>query len=159
MNVFAPDPDPVVSARVLADRHVVKMTLETAQVLCTAADWLELDTAGLYRPTHRKHPVVLGCVEDPGYCAWTIAHGRALAAEYTRRYDKVHKSQAMLERVERVLLARDMSAPPQRFPLAMPDEYKHADPHASYRVYLHHKYAAWGADARWTRAERPPWAW
>ena len=33
MNIFVTDPDPVKSAEVLPDKHVVKMPLETCQML------------------------------------------------------------------------------------------------------------------------------
>ena len=33
MNIFVTDPDPNVSAQVLPDKHVVKMPLETCQML------------------------------------------------------------------------------------------------------------------------------
>ena len=33
MNIFVTDPDPVVSAEVLPDKHIVKMPLETCQML------------------------------------------------------------------------------------------------------------------------------
>ena len=37
MNIFIVDTDPVVAAQSLHDRHVVKMCIETAQLLCTVA--------------------------------------------------------------------------------------------------------------------------
>ena len=33
MNIFVTDPDPTVSAKVLPDKHIVKMPLETCQML------------------------------------------------------------------------------------------------------------------------------
>ena len=33
MNIFVTDPDPTVSAEVLPDKHIVKMPLETCQML------------------------------------------------------------------------------------------------------------------------------
>ena len=37
MNIFVTDPDPVVSAQCLPDKHVVKMPLETCQMLSIVA--------------------------------------------------------------------------------------------------------------------------
>ena len=37
MNIFVSDPDPVVSAQVLPDKHIVKMPLETCQMLAIVA--------------------------------------------------------------------------------------------------------------------------
>ena len=154
MNLFAPDPCPVVSAQSLADRHVVKMAVEVAQILSTV-----LAAHGLpapYKPTHAHHP----CTVWAGSCAaafgWTVAHGLALCDEYEHRYGRVHGSRAA------ILAARDAGlalpegvAPP--FALAMPDAHRGPDPHAAYRNYLAAKYAAWGGMARWTRRGRPGW--
>ena len=37
MNIFVTDPDPVKSAQVLPDKHIVKMPLETCQMLAIVA--------------------------------------------------------------------------------------------------------------------------
>ena len=50
MNIFVVDTYPVLAARALCDRHVVKMVLETAQILSTIS-------GGPYRPTHQNHPL------------------------------------------------------------------------------------------------------
>ena len=38
MNIFAVDKDPKISAQQLCDKHVVKMILESAQMLCAVYD-------------------------------------------------------------------------------------------------------------------------
>ena len=35
MNIFFLDKDPVISAQMMCNKHVVKMILETAQMICT----------------------------------------------------------------------------------------------------------------------------
>jgi hypothetical protein len=35
MNIFVLDEDPVISAQMQCDKHIVKMPLETAQMLCS----------------------------------------------------------------------------------------------------------------------------
>lgn len=54
MNIFALDDDPALAARALHDRHIVKMALETAQILCTVAHGLGLPAP--YKPPHKNHP-------------------------------------------------------------------------------------------------------
>jgi hypothetical protein len=59
MNIFVTDPDPVISAQTLCDKHVVKMVLESAQMLSTA--WREYsseyaDEHELYKTAHLNHP-------------------------------------------------------------------------------------------------------
>ena len=158
MNVFACDPSPEVSARSLADRHVVKMVLETAQILSTTVRELGLDDSDLYKSTHLHHPIVVACIHDSGYRDWVIRHGRALAREYTHRYDRFHVSSFVLDRAAHRLRRLGPPSVLTSFPLAMPEELQSDDPHESYRRYLATKYARWGPMARWTRRTRPAWA-
>ena len=163
MNVFACDADPRMAAIALADRHVIKMTLETAQILSTTGILLGKPVPGGYRATHRHHPVTVGCVECPDYRAWVWEHGLALASEYTFRFGREHKSQIVIENAE--FLTDEAPPSPHlwalaRFPLAMDDEHKQDDPFDSYREYLRVKYAGWaskGRPPRWTKRSAPAW--
>ena len=65
MNIFYVDENPELAARYHGDKHVVKMVLETAQLLSTAHHVLDGDEnqfcqkasdRGLYRPSHANHP-------------------------------------------------------------------------------------------------------
>lgn len=161
MNLFVVDPCPILSARALADRHVVKMAVETAQVLWTALHLSAPPEAlpeGGYRPTHRGHPVVRWAASSRGNAAWAAAHGLALCAEYEHRYGRVHGSLAPTERALDLLdLLPD--GPRTSFALALDDDLRDpGDPHGAYRRYLARKYAMWGGAARWTRRDRPEWA-
>lgn len=125
------------------------MVLETAQILCTAH-------GGPYRPTHKNHPCVKWA-KDRKNAAWLLRLGLALAREYTRRFTprtkekageatppKYHKSQAVLEQFD-----FNCDEAPEEFVLAMPDEYKSADPVESYRAYYlgdKARFAAWRLD-------------
>ena len=156
MNVFAPHFHPTLSARALHDKHVVKMTLETAQLASTVAHEFGIEFPGQYRPTHANHPCTRAMIESPLYRAWVMLHGAALAAEYTRRYGKRHKSQDVIEAATEAL-GPYPSIWHQRipFPLCMPEEFHRPVetfepgasicPHASYRAYLAAKYGAWEA--------------
>jgi len=159
VNLFASDSDPTVSAISLADRHVVKMAVETAQVMWTALHLSAPDGVpeGGYRPTHRGHPCVRWAAASRENFDWAAAHGLALCDEYQHRYGKVHGSRAALERAASLRdLVPDGSATP--FALAMDDDLKDVgDPHGSYRRCLLRKYAAWGSMARWTRRTPPTW--
>jgi hypothetical protein len=142
MNIFAVDDDPVAAARMLCDRHVVKMTLETAQILCTVA-------GGPYRPTHRNHPCVLWAAARRSNYRWLARHGLALAAEFTRRYGGVHKSEAVIRRVA----SRGPKKGGRRDPFVqtMPKKYRGADAVAAYRRFYRGekaKFATWRAPAR-----------
>jgi hypothetical protein len=156
VNAFYTDACPWVSAVSLADAHVVKMITEAAQVLSTAILTRSPDTAGLYRPTHRAHPVTVQAAQDDAYASWVLAWGLAMASEYEDRFGRCHKARAMLLTCARHL--PEVPPTPTRVPLAMPEEFKSDDPASSYRLYLRAKYAAWGARARWTKTQPPAWA-
>lgn len=160
MNVFACDSDPVLAARFLADRHVVKMTIETAQILSTVAATLGLPHT--YKPTHRHHPVVVAATENPAYLAWVVVHGKALAGEYRHRYGKtgkVHASEEHILGAAEILshIWTSVNLDLVGAPLCMPDEHRSDDVVASYRSYLKVKYSNWGTMARWTDRPVPSW--
>lgn len=163
MNIFATNADPTCAAD-LADQHVIKMCCETAQVLSTALHLRNEAVDGLYKPTHRKHPCVVWAAANIANFAWLVAHGRALCAEYTRRFGKTHASAAIIERAARVLPFHAKPGAPVTFALAMPDVFKAVaeteGPHAAYRAYLNWKYRLWageGKPGRWTRTVPPSW--
>jgi hypothetical protein len=152
VNVFAVDRDPVRAARALCDRHVVKMTLATAQILCTAAR--ALGQRAPYRPTHVHHPCIAWAAECRANWRWLVRHGLALADEYTRRYGKVHPSCAVI-----ATMSRRGPRPSRRrrtpFAQAMPEAYRGPDAVEAYRrFYVGEKapFATWRAPAtppRW----------
>lgn len=153
MNVFAWNPDPRTSAVALADQHVIKMTLESAQIASTALQMRGVVNHYLYRPTHVKHPCVLAAADDSAYLRWVIEHGIELAGEYFQRFGREHASYNRLDLVRR-LAGPPPARSPKVWPLAMPDEFKCADPHEAYLAYLKAKYAGWARDnkaPRWKR--------
>ena len=106
MNIFVTDPDPIQSALNLPDKHIVKMPLETCQMLAIIySDWYygvgqlhKLDGTP-YRTAHgafRNHPCTQWAAANQYNLAWLIAHGYALCAEYHSRYDKVHSCRATI---------------------------------------------------------------
>ena len=172
MNIFATNADPTASAIALADQHVIKMCCETAQVLSTALHLRGENMPGLYKPTHRKHPCVVWAAADIANFAWLVEHGRALCAEYTRRFSKTrpgcapktHASGAIIERAASVLNHYPKPGAPVTLALAMPDAFKVVaetdGPHVAYQRYLCWKYRMWageGKPGRWTRAVPPSW--
>lgn len=97
MNIFVLDEDPVEAAKLHCDKHVVKMLLETAQILCTA---IHAHTEGKvvppYKPTHKSHPCTLWAMESIENFMWLADLGVQLSIEYTHRFKKVHKSAAVI---------------------------------------------------------------
>lgn len=135
MNIFYVHRDPVLSARQLCDKHTVKMILESAQMLSTAhaeyGTWCE----GMYKPTHKNHPCNAWLRQSHQHYEWLVDHALALCDEYTNRYGKVHKSQAV---IENFLLEPPRGIPASCFvepPQCMPDQYKTTDTVEAYRQY------------------------
>ena len=150
MNIFACETDPLRAARALPDKLVVKMPLESAQILCTAL-WNAGQTAP-YLPTHVKHPTVLWVWRTLSNWNWLVEHGLGLSEEYTRRYGKVHSSRDVILRVAARGPKEGMLEP---FAMAMPDEYKCADPVQAYRAFMiaeKTRYASWKQPG-----QRPEW--
>jgi len=100
MNIFVTDPNPIQSAVNLPDKHVVKMPLETCQMLAIIySDWYygvgKLHRANgipyaTARGAFRNHPCTQWAAANQYNLAWLIQHGYALCAEYHSRYDKTH---------------------------------------------------------------------
>ncbi len=152
MNIFALSLDPHEAARWAIDKHVVKMVLETAQILSTVS-W-RYGVEAPYRATHAQHPCTLWAGETAGNWHWLIEHGRALADEYARRYGKEHKSRAVIEWAA-LHGGRPADGDLTLFAQAMPDEYRQPDPVLAYRAYYlgdKARMASWREPAA-----PPPW--
>ena len=133
MNIFVLDTDPVLAAQMQCDRHVVKMTVETAQLLCAAFD----SGVAPYRRTHANHPCAIWTRATMGNFLWLVEHGIALADEFAHRYGKQHKSGDVIRwcLFHYDLAHVDHTDEVTPFAQAMPDEYRHDDPVAAYRAY------------------------
>lgn len=152
MNIFVLDRDPVTAAQFALDKHVTKMVLETAQLLCSAFP----QGAAPYKRTHYNHPCGVWTRASRDNFRWLATHGLALADEYEFRYGKVHKSRGVIlwciEHLNDVVFpAADLTP----FALAMPDEFKQADAVEAYRAYYR---GAKAGIAAWNKG-RPAPAW
>lgn len=95
MNIFVLDSDPKICASYHCDKHVVKMVLETAQILCSAL-YINGATNLPYKPTHLNHPCVKWAAANNENFAWLLQLGFWLSYEYELRYGKKHKSEAVI---------------------------------------------------------------
>ena len=100
MNIFVTNDCPVQSARNLPDKHIVKMPLETCQMLAIIySDWyygvgklhkVNGQPYATARGAFRNHPCTQWAAANQYNLAWLIRHGQALCAEYKARYNKQH---------------------------------------------------------------------
>ena len=152
MNIFVLDKDPKTCAVYHNDKHVVKMILETAQLLC-GVHWVEGGEAP-YKLSHKNHPSAIWTRECVENYIWLCDLGLELCNEYTYRYGKRHKSQDIIEwcllNVPNIPEKGDITP----FALAMPDECKVGDAVASYRVYYMVEKREM---AVWKNRETPEW--
>ena len=145
MNIFVTDPDPTKSAQSLPDKHIVKMPLESCQMLAIVAStkWghgfgklPKLDGTPYLtdKGAFRGHPCTIWAQEN---YRWLIEHGLALCAEYTHRYGKVHSCQHTLEHAKMIFPPSNGEVTP--FARAMPDEFKYdtsIDTITAYKRYI-----------------------
>ena len=135
MNIFFLDFNTQKCAQYHCDKHVVKMILETAQLLCgahhiTNSQYYEIP----YKLSHKNHPCSIWVRESLSNYLYLCDLGLELCKEYTYRYGRRHKSQDVIEWcLTNKLSINDIgfTTPPK----AMPDEYKAQSVVESYRNY------------------------
>lgn len=157
MNIFYLSKDPVEIAKQLCDKHIVKMPLESAQMLSTVwwgktkyAD-TKLILKQLYKPVHIGHPSTLWTMQTEGNYRWHYNLFVAMLEEYTRRYNKVHASSKLLELLKESPIDGGEFYPP---PQCMPVQYKTDDTILAYRNYYINEKARF---ARYTNGTAPEW--
>ena len=156
MNIFLLDTNPKSAAQMMCDKHIVKMILESAQMLCTAHRVLDQDIPKhFYKTTHQNHPCTQWVTQTTGNYKWLFNHFLSLCAEYTHRYSKIHLTQKKL--------GNDLKYPPQnlaggprtKFVLAMPEQFKSNCAVTSYRNYYRHKSKQFVM--QWSHRQKPEW--
>lgn len=156
MQIFILARDPAQAAEYLCDKHLNKMTLESAQMLCNAFHPDKVP----YERTHYNNACSLWARQTTGNFLWLYLHGRAIAKEYRRRYGKVHASAYVLERCSNMRGEAELVFPnvSERtgFVCRVPKQYiLPGQPVASYRRYYaadKARFAKWGGGR-----VVPPW--
>jgi len=101
MNIFYLDRDPVIAAQMMCDKHVIKMILESAQMLSTAHRVLDgeeyANKMGLYKLAHKNHPSTIWVRTSEDNYDWLWQHMCALMKEYTHRYGKKHATERLTD--------------------------------------------------------------
>jgi len=90
MNIFYLNSDPERAAQLQYNKHVVKMILESAQLLCSAHIMLDSEIDVPYKLTHKNHPSAVWTRQSRSNYAWLYFHMMALGKEYKKRYNKEH---------------------------------------------------------------------
>jgi hypothetical protein len=174
MNIFYRSKCPRKAAESLCDQHVVKMPLETAQILSTAHRYLDgnlvegrtesgrkakrwvLDNHDdkFYLAAHVNHPSTVWARQSKEHYEWLYEHFKALSLEFERRFKHNHKSWNKLKfftsKAPQNIESSGFIDPPQ----CMPDEFKDPDTVTAYNKYYEFKFFDWlqkGRPMRWTK--------
>jgi hypothetical protein len=181
MNIFILDNSPVVAAQLQCDKHVVKMIVESAQMLSTAhrmidgiqsfgpsksgkrtvAHYRHPDTDmdnTLYKVVHASHPCTKWTMISSCNYEWHYQHFIALCDEYRYRYNRQHSTDVLL----RTKLKQHPKYIPKKaltlFPLAMksnPECMFEDDPVKSYRMFYQTKQDRF--KMAWSKRNVPEW--
>ena len=150
MNIFVVDYDPTIAAKMLCDKHVVRMLLESCQLLATVMHRYNLPAT--YKPTHHNHPCTKWAGNSFDNFYWLFRHAEELALEFTRRYGKIHKCQQYLQ---------EFIAPDDipfigltKFAQAMPEVYHDSCAVKAYRNYYINEKSGF---AQWKNGNIPYW--
>ena len=154
MNIFFLDENPKLSAQYHVDKHVVKMILETSQLLCSVHHVTDqVNDQVPYKLSHKNHPCAVWARQSLSNYLYLCELGLELGKEYTYRYGKRHKS---IDVINWCIINKpnipdiDFTTPA----MAMPDEFKVDSVVESYRNYY------MGAKinlASWKNREKPFW--
>lgn len=179
MNIFYLHKSPSFAASMHCDKHVVKMILESAQMLCTAhrvldgAITTQVSRTGrklktwtlpderdvcLYKSAHVNHPSSKWVRESDKNYHWLLTLLDGLCLEYTHRYKKHHKVES--SKLIDLLYYLPDNIPfvdETQIPQCMPDEFKvENDPVSGYRKYYYgHKHDM----KKWNNGTPPPDWW
>lgn len=180
MNIFILSEDPVKAAQLQCDKHVVKMIVESAQMLSTAHRMLDgVETRRrsksgktmskywelsddrenvLYKAVHMGHPCTVWSMESCENYNWHYEHFVALCDEYKYRYGKVHSTDTLLRDVLIELPENIPMMEQTPFPLAMkdyPECIALGDPVKAYRAFYQTKQSRFRM--AWTNRNIPNW--
>lgn len=153
MNIFWLDSDATKAAQMHVDKHVVRMPLELAQLMCTALNEYGATNELLYKSTHLNHPCAKWVRESRANFFECLQLFQELLKEYKYRYGRTHKCAELLP-VFKALGTLVPDAPSTDKPLAMPDDVKCACHVRSYRDYYSHYKRELGS---WRGRSIPEW--
>jgi hypothetical protein len=152
MNIFVLDYDIKKCARYHCDKHLVKMILESAQILCTVCSQCGIKTP--YSTTHVKHPCVLWAGKSIQNWRWLKNLAKELNNEFQYRYQhhKNHKSYNVINSLQEPALPKiGLTQHPQ----VMPTQYK--KPQNSVLAYRAYYIGEKKPFATWKRRKDPRW--
>jgi len=136
----------------LCDKHVVKMIVESAQMLSTAHHVHNSEFVGeVYRKSFVNHPCTRWVCETSKNYDWLFRHFMELIGQYSLRYGKVHKCSSLVPSLKHNPCVVGSLTP---FVLAMPEKYVQKNVVGAYRNYYVGEKSYF---AKWKLGNLPKW--
>jgi hypothetical protein len=177
MNIFVLNEDPKQAAWDMCNKHVVKMIVESCQLLSTAhhvLDGSEITRTGkngrkfktyetsrkdfffpsLLRCTMVNHPCTIWTRSSAAAYHWLWLHVKEMLKVYEARYNKIHSYDSLVQYSLIHLPLNIPLVPLPPFAQAMPDEYKRENAVEAYRAYY---VGAKSRFAVWPENKIPKW--
>lgn len=138
MNIFVLDYNVEQCAEYHCDKHIVKMILESVQMICTNHSMFSLKTLDFedipYKSTHAMHPCTIWARESKQNYIWLCDLVEALHNEWQYRFDeqnvdnyepREHKSYTVFKNLNHELMQQHLpDIGLQPFAQALPEEHK-----------------------------------
>ena len=171
MNIFVLDEQPEIAAQMMCDKHVVKMIVESCQLLSTAHHVLDGDVImvdsgkkkystcvctkkNICKATMIQHPCSIWVRQSKSNYMWLWKHAFALSHQYSARYNKIHAMHDMIMDGLYSYPTNIVKGKLTPFVQAMPDEYKHENAVVAYRQYYIGEKIRF---AKWKLGNEPKW--
>ena len=170
MNIFVLDTDPRVAARMMCDKHIPKMLVESAQMMASALQRYGVDESELpltrrgtpYKMAYPNHPCTKWVGDSYQNFMWLYQHAETISQEYFKRFGKRRGTHRTIRTIREIHQTFDKHFPTFDFPedgltpfaLAVPDKYQGKDVVKAYRAYYHSK-----AFAKWDKGTPAPNWW
>jgi|SRR5579859_1591857 len=155
MNILILDYDVRLCAQYHFDKHCMKMIVVGTQLLNNALIKHNKDYQPIYSEICQTHPVSLWVSQSIDNFNWLMSLTVELCKEYSYRYNKIHKSELILQNIKKsnyqeVIPGIGLTP----FIKSVPEQYQVEDVVESYRNY--YKYDK-SHIVSWTKRNIPPW--
>jgi hypothetical protein len=151
MNIFVLSEDPQQAAQMHCDKHVLKMIIESGQMLCAAHP----PEQSPWKITHYNHPCTVWARTTSANYNWLADLGLSLCSEYRARYKKTHKSEIIIQWCKNNIPPSVPEGPRTPFVIAIKDPlYHRANAVESYRSYYLGDKVRF---AKWKYSNPPDW--
>lgn len=154
MNIFFTSSDPVECAQALDDKRLVKMPVESVQMLSSAI--FRHGGTPVYRVAWTKHPCTIWSGDSRENFEWHLEHLKAMNDEFRNRYGKDHGS--FLAGYSALKAQIGLIAPTGLTPFPNCSLFKGVqNVHEAYRLGFYEKWKNDKRPPKWTNRSVPAW--